>query len=208
MLRRDPAAVVLDLEHQFAPGGTQPDIDARSLGVADHVGQRLLHDPEQGHREGQIQRDVGRRQGRHAGQAGPFLEIRRQPLDRRHQAQVVQYAGPHRRRNRLGGFDQALRARHHGGDLVAQTGQIGGARGLQPAVQPREVDLQRGQPLPQFVVQFPGEAGALLLADVLDAGRQRAHPLMGDAQFLLRLFPIGGITCDGDVAIDRAARVS
>jgi len=99
--------------------------------------------------------------------------------------------------------------------LSRSTGKSAGPAGLQMTVQPRQVDLQRGQALPQLVMQLPGEGGAFLLADMLDAGRQRAILLVRGAKFRLGPLALRDVFDEandelwfaGGIAADRARQV-
>src|SRR5437899_748791 len=94
LLRSYAAAVVADFDKYFIGTVALANADARGGGVADGVGQRLLHDAEKRSRafsrrllRQPLQSDV-------AMNAGPLLDILREPLDRRAQTEIIEQAGP------------------------------------------------------------------------------------------------------------------
>src|ERR1041384_3665583 len=150
--------------------------------MADDVGERLLEDAEERSGHLRLQQRLVQAGVYFAFDAGARLEFVRLPFDRRHQSQIIQYARPQFSGDPPDGLNGGIHARDERFD------------GLWPgplAGQPRQVQLQAGKRLAQFVVDFTGDARALLFADGLQVGGQRAQLLVRFPELALRAFAFG-----------------
>jgi hypothetical protein len=159
-------AVVADVQLQPAVGLAQLHAHMAGLGVAQHIGQRLLHQPVQGQAVGVVAGVLGQLQAQL--QAGALGELGGQDLQRRDQAQVGQ-----RRRTQVLD-DAALQC----DALVQQLAHVLeplidlGRRGLGHAADAGHVQLGGGQQRTQLVVQLAGQVGALVFAHGLQVAGQ------------------------------------
>ena len=162
-------AVVPHRQDQFVRALAQLDPDIGGIGVAGHVGQRLLHHA--------VQRDVGTRSQRRVigAELHRHLHVHApggvagQPFDRGVQPQVVEHQRTQVGRNPAQCRHGAVHHLQHAGDasVPAGTGRFG--------TQAEQLHLHGGQALAQFVVQFAGDAAAFFLAGLDHAGRQPAQ---------------------------------
>ncbi len=142
-----------------------------------------------------------------ASYASARLKINGLPLDGCHQPKVIQDTrtqlggdAPHRLNGGVNPRDERLE-RSRKSEVGGQRSEVDApASDLRPptlAAQAREIQFQAGQGLPQFIVDFAGDAGPLLLTHPLQIGGQRAQLVVGVAQFSLGAFafsPLAGLT--------------
>ncbi len=197
--RRDAAAVVLDLEEDLAVVRAHAHPGLARAGVARDVGERFLQRAvdRRGHRlVDALQLAVARHAdlALHAGAAG---EVPDQPVGRLGEAEVVEHQRP-----QVGG--DAARGAHglveHAAHALGALRRIGVAGG-QPLAQPGEVHLQRGEQLPELVVQLARDARLFLLARLEHLRREPPQ------LFLLRLQRVLRLLAQRDVAQDHRVEV-
>lgn len=135
--------------------------------VANHVGERFLKNPEERcrqigsqHRFAQIGMNV-------TFNSGPRLKFVCLPLECGDKPKMVEYA-----RAQLGGnppdrLNGGVYMNRKGLCFLLQGREIGG----QFVCEQRQIEFATGQCLAEFVVDFTGNAGPLLLADVLQVNR-------------------------------------
>ena len=119
-----------------------------------------------------------------AHNAGALLELLHLPLDGRGQPEIIEDARPEIRGDATNGRDRVVDQRRHGGQFRAQ----GGDRVGHPHANPRRIHLQRGQGLPEHVVNLPGNRGPFLLSRHEQAAGQALQLLPRFRHRLLRLF--------------------
>ena len=140
--------------------------------MAGHVGQGFLEDPEGGGAHGR--RDLLRQAADLdlAGLAGARGEALRLLIEGRRKPQLVE-----RRRPEVGrdpadhrGEVVDLFLRFH--QPINERVDLAFFAPFQPVLDPAEVHLDAGQRLAELIVKFPGDAGAIRLAQRLHAGRE------------------------------------
>jgi hypothetical protein len=103
-----PLVVVLHFEDELGTIAGQAGVDRGGVGVAGDVGQHLLKDAEDRHRE--LRRQMlglpGTRQP--AVGLGPTLEVARLPLQRRDKPEVIEDPGPQLARDPPDGTNDAV----------------------------------------------------------------------------------------------------
>mmetsp|Transcript_22150 Transcript_22150/g.87277 ORF Transcript_22150/g.87277 Transcript_22150/m.87277 type:complete len:318 (-) Transcript_22150:81-1034(-) len=189
----DAAAVVADLQGQHPGTQAQLDVDPGREGMLGHIGERLLSRPV-GH-----QRHTGRQgqvlvtDAQSGLDAGAALEACRHPLQRGHQtlledgrAQVVHDA--------LAGVDRRADRLQRRTDAPPHLG-LGGM-----AVDPGQVELDRGQRAADIVMNLARDRRALQLDAGLQVAGELVQALLGLDQLQIRRTP-------GALVFDRTDRV-
>src|SRR5258708_4277338 len=196
----DAAAVVFDDEEHAPLLLAGADDHPGGTGVPHDVGERLLEDAEEGRVQVGIERGiVPQRAGHVALDAGAALEFVGLPFERGDEPQIIENAGAQLRRDPAHRLDGGVNVPGHGLDLVVERPLADGL----PAREPREVQFQAGERLAEFVMHLAGDAGALLLAHILQIDGEGAQLLVGFAQAFLRAFPLGALAGLAQRAVHR-----
>src|ERR1700722_14815782 len=175
---RETLAPVAHFQADFAGGAGDADAGSRAAGGAVHVGERFLHDAEDGGFTFAGEASEVRRQldfDRNVAALGKFLD---EPAQRGLQTHFVEQ----RRMQQV--RDGAQVIGHVAQDFQAVGQHVFGPRsqfgrlGLDHA----EVHGQRGEPTAGGVVQVAGDAAALFILQMKDAGRKLAEAGVGGIQ--------------------------
>ena len=129
----------------------------RAACMARNVGKRLLDDPKQSRCVRLSQPNARGIQIEFKCNAGTLGEAFEQPLRRRHQAQIVQHERAQVAGNPARGGNRGIEQSAHGSRILRQIGALAG--NLRAKL--FDVHLERGQKLPEFIMQFARDACAL-----------------------------------------------
>ena len=158
--------------------------------MAPNIGQSLLENTEHGGRN--VRRNhFPYEHSDFALNAGPGLEFLDLPFHGGRQTQI-QDSGPQLCRDSANGLNHAVGQLTRGADPSEHLA----VSGRQPPRQPGEIHFHRGQRLAQFIVDFPGDPGPLLLSNGQQVRRKIPELLAGSAQRLLGALHLGQVRSD------------
>ena len=174
----DAAPVVFHHERQQLAALAQRDAHRAGVRVANHIGQRLLHDAKQRQGSRAILQLALPLRAQAAPDAGSRLELRGFPLNCLGQSKVIEHRRPqvggdlpHRLDADLDQADQRLQ-------LVDELNPRLRIALSELGHQPHELQLQAGQHLPELVVQLAREPRPLFLARRFQTQRQGVEPVL------------------------------
>ena len=153
----EPSAIVLNLQLYPAAGTANRDHSSSCLGMTNHIGQQLLRHsidrafdfyPATGPESDSIRHNV-------TAKAGPLLDVGCKALQSRHKPQFLQQrrleSRDHSSEGRKEAIDHAERTRR----FLAQCRDWAAAILDECPSHIRQIELQPGQHLPEFIVQLP-----------------------------------------------------
>ncbi len=161
-------ARIVYLQHQFVAVLNEADFQLIRVGVTRDIGQRFLHDTEQRRCQGVLADKIRCRHVAHGldfASLGEFLDL---PAHGLGQVEIIEDARPQFGRDAPNGDDRAVQHLAHG---IQHAGLRLPAL-LETSVEPGQFQLESGQLLAQFVVQFAGNARALFFAHGLQRDRE------------------------------------
>jgi hypothetical protein len=151
----------------LAVGLPEPNADMGGACMADNVGERFLEDSKEGGAQLGVQERLVHVGMNLALYPGPVLEFVRLPFQGGAKAEVVEHAGPQFGGDAAHRLDGRIDVRGEGPGAFDEGLQIPG----NPGGKPGGIELTAGQGLTKLVMDFAGDAGALLLADRLEVHR-------------------------------------
>ena len=164
----EAGSVVLDHRCDRGPAPGDRDADVVRVRVLDDVRERLLHDPVERRLDLGRQPRLAERRMEVDANVRLLRERIGQPLERRHEAEVVEHG-----RAKLDREAADVLERAH--DLLPQLGQGGAGRVVRERLLERlQPEQDRGQRLPRLVVELAREPLTLQLLRLHDAAD--AHP--------------------------------